>query len=283
MKHSFRDNQDRPVGHWVQHARQRRLWLCKLRAFISFAGTRDRIMLLHVPRGSEILDVGCGGGRPVLTSIGHVTGLEPIPELAAQARQLYPRVEESMAEKMPFPDGQFDAVVSTDILGHIPVPIKDAVMSEMFRVLKPGGITLHLAEADSDGWMARIAKREPVPYRKFWIEAPDHRAMEPAGVQLERFRKAGFTIEKARPYMPIVPAFGSIYAMFKEHKNIPGWLKLARFFDGLVAGKETLCEFLNVLITPLAFLNLFAPAEAGQGLIVKARKPFAAPAAAGVS
>jgi len=233
-------------------------------------------MVLHVPRDSEILDVGCGGGRPVLTSLGRVTGLEPIAELAAQARQLYSIVEEGMAQKMPFPDGQFDAVVSTDILGHIPVPVKDAVMSEMFRVLKPGGITLHLAEADSDGWMARIATLEPVPNRKVWIEAPDHRAMEPVAKQLDRFRKAGFTIEKARPYMPVVPVIGTIYSMFKEHKNLPIWLKAWRFFDGFAAGKETICEILNVAITPLAFLNLFAPPEAGQGLIIKARKPFAA-------
>jgi|GEM_PF-2759893 len=273
---------DRPVENWFRHARQRRrLWLCKIRAFISFAGTRDRIMLLHLKRGSEILDVGCGGGRPVLTAIGRVTGLEPIATLAAQARQIYPNVVESVAEQMPFPDGQFDAVVSTDILGHIPVPIKDAVMSEMFRVLKPGGVTLHLAEADSDGWMARIAKREPEPYRNVWIEEPDHRAMEPARVQLERFRRAGFVVEMARPYMPILPTFGALHFLFKEHKHLPAWLKMACFFDGLVAGNETRCELLNIGLTPLAFVNLFAPVEAGMGLIIKARKPLSAAAPAG--
>ena len=275
MNYATRDSQDRPVGHWVQHARQRRLWLCKIRAFISFAGTRDRIMLLHLRRGSEILDAGCGGGRPVLTAIGRVTGLEPIAELAAQARGIYPEVVESFAEKMPFPDGRFDAVVSTDILGHIPVPIKDAVMSEMFRVLKPGGVTLHLAEADSDGWMARIAKREPGPYRNTWVESPDHRAMETAAVQMDRFRRAGFVIEKARPYMPILPAAGFIYASLKEHRRLPAWLKLVRFFDSLVAGNESLCEIINVVLTPLAFVNLFARVESGLGLIIKARKPLA--------
>ena len=271
-----RDSRDRPVGHWARHARQRRLWLCKARAFTSFAGTRDRIMLRHLPRGAAILDVGCGGGRPVLTAIGRVTGLEPIAELTAQARQLYPTVVESGAEKMPFPDGQFDAVVSTDILGHLPVPIKPAVTAEMFRVLRPGGVTVHLAEADSDGWMARVAKREPVPYQKVWIDEPDHRAMEPAGVQLERFRQAGFVIELARPYMPILPSLGVLHALFREHQRLPAWLKLARFCDSLVAGNEALCEILNVGLTPLAFVNLFAPPEAGLGLIIKARKPLAA-------
>ncbi|HEY4953125.1 MAG TPA: hypothetical protein VII71_07045, partial [Verrucomicrobiae bacterium] len=61
---------------------------------------------------------------------------------------------------------------------------------------------------------------------------------------------------------------------------IPAWLKLARFLDGTVAGNETLCEILNIALTPLAFVNLFAPVEAGMGLIIKARKPLSATAPA---
>jgi len=236
-------------------------------------------MLLHLRRGSEILDVGCGGGRPILTVMGRVTGLEPIAELAAQARQIYPKVVAGKAENMPFPDGQFDAVVSTDILGHIPVPLKSAVISEMFRVLRPGGVTLHFAEADSDGWLARIAKREPEAYHKVWIDGPDHRAMEPAEVQLERFRQAGFEIELARPFFPIMPAYGLTSALLKEHKRLPAWLKLVCFFDGLVKN-AVLAEIIYLVQTPLAFLNYFAPQKAGLGLIIKARKPLVVPAAA---
>jgi len=230
-------------------------------------------MLLHLRPGSKILDVGCGGGRPVLAAIGPTVGLEPIAELAVQARTVYAEVVECGAEAMRLNDGQFDAVVSTDILGHIPVPIKDAVMSEMFRVLRPGGITLHLAEADSNGWLARIAKRESAPYQHVWIDVPDHRAMETAEVQLARFRKAGFVIEKSRPFLPVVVPCGAISVLLKEHKNLPLWLKMFRYCDGILAKNEIICEIANVVLTPLSVINLFAPVGHGLGILIKARKP----------
>jgi SAM-dependent methyltransferase len=230
-------------------------------------------MLLNIKRGSEILDVGCGGGRPVLAAIGRVTGLEPIDELRALAQEVYTEVAKGGAEKMPFPDNRFDAVVSTDILGHIPFAIKDAVISEMFRVLRPSGITVHVAEVDSDGWLMRIAKREPGPYRETCVEAPDHRAMEAAEPLLARFRRAGFVVEKVRPIQPIVPEWGTISNSLSKHRCLSGWLRVWRGLDRLVAGKEIVREIMNVALTPLAVVNLFAPVEAGLGITIVARKP----------
>ena len=269
----YRDSQDRPVGMWSMHARQRRLWLCKLRAFVSMAGLRDRMMLLNLKRGDDILDIGCGGGRPILTTIGRVSGLEPIKELAVQARKVYPEVAEGYAEEMPFPNERFDAVVSTDILGHIPVATKDAVISEIHRVLRPGGMTLHLAEVDSDGWVARIAKREPIPYQKTWVDEPDHRAMEPAGVLIERFRKAGFVIEKAQPMQAIIPQCGFLSVAFREHEKLPVWLKALRSVDRQLSRREVLSEIVCLALTPFAVVNLFGRVESGLGLILRARKP----------
>ena len=44
---------------------------------------------------------------------------------------------ESEAERLPFPDGSFDVVISNGVIDLI--PDKDAVFSELFRVLTPGG------------------------------------------------------------------------------------------------------------------------------------------------
>ena len=43
---------------------------------------------------------------------------------------------------LPFEDGQFDAVVSDQVLEHLEGDPGDAI-DETFRVLKPGGIALH--------------------------------------------------------------------------------------------------------------------------------------------
>ena len=44
---------------------------------------------------------------------------------------------EGEVERLPFPDGSFDVVISNGVIDLI--PDKDAVFSELFRVLRPGG------------------------------------------------------------------------------------------------------------------------------------------------
>ena len=44
---------------------------------------------------------------------------------------------EGEAERLPFEDGSFDVVISNGVIDL--VPDKDAVFSEIFRVLAPGG------------------------------------------------------------------------------------------------------------------------------------------------
>ena len=44
---------------------------------------------------------------------------------------------EGEAERLPFPDRSFDVVISNGVIDLI--PDKDAVFSELYRVLRPGG------------------------------------------------------------------------------------------------------------------------------------------------
>ncbi len=227
---------------------------------------------MHIKRGSKILDVGCGGGRPVLNLLGTVTGLEPIKSLAEQAKGLYPEVCIAFAEAMPFAENTFDAVVSTDILGHIPFEIKDPVLAEIYRVLKPGGITLHIAEVESNGWLAEYGRREPALYRQHWVLAPDHVAMEPAKNLIARFKKAGFQIEIQRPLDPLIPTVGAISTLLKDYPKLPWWLRLLRFMDGGLHANEYVTELANILLTPLFILNWHKPVENATGIMIKARK-----------
>src|SRR5438046_1717236 len=116
-----------------------------LQALTTFAAPR-LVRHARVPPGSRLLDVGCGTGVVAVTAAragARVTGLDLTPELLQAARENC-RVaavdiewHEADVENMPFGAATFDVVVSQ--FGHIFAPRPDVAVSEMLRVLKPGG------------------------------------------------------------------------------------------------------------------------------------------------
>lgn len=98
-----------------------------------------------VSKGDRVLDVACGTGALTLAaakiagSSGAVVGLDPNSDMLAVARAKPAAIEwlEGMAESLPFPDNRFDAVVSQ--FGFMFFEDKRKAISEMMRVLKPGG------------------------------------------------------------------------------------------------------------------------------------------------
>ena len=116
----------------------------------SFAGVANPFSLGRLSPGERVLDLGSGAGTDSLVAAqmvgpgGRVTGIDMTPEMVAKARAAatalgVDNVEflEGEAERLPFPDASFDVVISNGVIDLI--PDKDAVFSEIFRVLAPGG------------------------------------------------------------------------------------------------------------------------------------------------
>ena len=116
----------------------------------SFAGVANPFALEPLGIGEDVLDVGCGAGMDTLIAAqmvgptGSVTGIDMTPEMVAKARQSVAEsrlgtitIVEGSAERMPFVDACFDVIISNGVIDLI--PDKDAVFSEILRVLRPGG------------------------------------------------------------------------------------------------------------------------------------------------
>jgi len=116
----------------------------------SFAGVANPFSLGRLSRGERVLDLGSGAGTDSLVAAqmvgesGRVTGIDMTPEMLAKARAAAAELGaanvefvEGEAERLPFPDGHFDVVISNGVIDLI--PDKDVVFAELNRVLVPGG------------------------------------------------------------------------------------------------------------------------------------------------
>jgi arsenite methyltransferase len=75
---------------------------------------------------------------------GHVTGIDVTPEILARARAAATEMRatntefvDGDVERLPFADESFDVAISNGVIDLI--SNKDAVFSELYRVLRPGG------------------------------------------------------------------------------------------------------------------------------------------------
>jgi ubiquinone/menaquinone biosynthesis C-methylase UbiE len=156
----------------------------------------------NVKRGSRVLDLGCGEGVLALLKRKDVEllGVDISPELLGLARRNgYDRVYVADLTALPFADHSFDYVVSLDVLGHISFTQKAAVLSEIKRVLKPEGATLHGIEClDRDRHQDYDAMSEE-KLRQF-VAIDGHIGLEDDDEHTDRFRALFKNVEARSRY-----------------------------------------------------------------------------------
>jgi SAM-dependent methyltransferase len=116
----------------------------------SFAGVGNHFKLGSLDRGETVLDLGCGAGTDLLVSAqmvgpeGKAIGIDMTKAMVTRARQSASdmgltnvTVYEGLIEKVPLDDESVDVVISNGVIDL--VPDKDAVFSEIWRVLRSGG------------------------------------------------------------------------------------------------------------------------------------------------
>jgi len=103
--------------------------------------------LARVSSRENLLDIAIGTGKIAQAFTGrakYVVGLDICPKMAAYAKGKADKIFLADAEKLPFKNDSFDACVCRQGMQFMEL---DAALSEIYRVLKPGGrvILCHLA------------------------------------------------------------------------------------------------------------------------------------------
>jgi ubiquinone/menaquinone biosynthesis C-methylase UbiE len=145
----------------------------------------------NVRAGSAVLELGCGAGMLALLKRKGImlTGVDLSNESAIAARRNgYDATYSAELSNLPFPDDSFDYVVSLDVIGHIGMEEKDAVLAEIKRVLRPGGVTLHGIECTDHSAQKNYDEMSAEELRHF-VEIDGHVGLEEEQEHGARFQK----------------------------------------------------------------------------------------------
>jgi cyclopropane fatty-acyl-phospholipid synthase-like methyltransferase len=145
----------------------------------------------NVRAGATVLDIGCGAGMLALLKRKGVTlaGVDLSAECALASRSNgYDVTFASELSHLPFDDASFDYVVSLDVLGHVGFEEKDAVLAEVRRVLRPGGVTLHGIEC-TDRRAQKSYEEMTADELRHFISVDGHVGLEEEQEHVARFRR----------------------------------------------------------------------------------------------
>jgi ubiquinone/menaquinone biosynthesis C-methylase UbiE len=151
--------------------------------------------------GGKLLDVGCGTGFIIHLAVGifdEIHGIDITPAMMARVRTGLGNItlHQAPAENMPFADASFDAVTAYSFVDH--VADQGALLSEVARVLKPGGIFYADLIPNRLFWqsLSQLADNEErklsdiVAREAGMVTGNDRKVEQQFGIAAELFRRA---------------------------------------------------------------------------------------------
>jgi ubiquinone/menaquinone biosynthesis C-methylase UbiE len=157
--------------------------------------------------GMRLCDVACGTGRTLKQlAAAHPKlrfyGVDISPYYIQTARKVLCNVPDvslvaENAETLPFVDGHFDVVTCVYLFHELPRAVRRRVFSELYRVLKPGGLLVveDSAQPADSGPAALFLRNFPKQYHEpFYADYLDDELGDVA-------REIGFTVDAVEPHL----------------------------------------------------------------------------------
>ena len=180
MPQKDRDLYSRTLAYYESHAAE------LFSTYSSVASPFEEAFSEIFPAGGSILDVGCGSGREVkaLLRMGYdARGMESSEALCRLVRESIPELSQrifkgTMPDNVPPAldrEGQWDGILCSAVLQHIPDSLISGCLSFFQRQLKPEGrlfltVPLRYPTEDDKDVSGRFFKVRPVKEYTRWLE-----------------------------------------------------------------------------------------------------------------
>lgn len=195
----------------------------------------------YVPSGSTVVELGCAGGVRYFGSRYRMIGCDLSFSALLKLDEVYEaRLQADASCCLPLLDNSVDAVVSSYFWEHIPPGVKPKILSEISRILRPGGKLIFLYDVETDNpLVCRYRDLDRALYERLFIEGDGHLGYQRPVVNFSIFKEAGFRLVKHQ-------------GMEKTWLQSPSaYIKLAQFG----AGSQRLDAFARrIQLPPLLYL-----------------------------
>lgn len=219
-----------------------------------------RELALSILRGSaltgdRLLDVGCGtgAGQSAFAEFGTVFGVDFSQEaLEFSGSRGLTLLAKANAEVLPIRTSSVDAVVTLDTIEHVPDDV--AALSEIARVLKPGGLLLMNVPAFMFLWGPHDVA---LMHQRRYTVGSARRAVSAAGLEIER---ATYSVFLLFPFVIASRIFGKLKGGEPSAKlpDLPRWFQA--FLGWVMRAELALIRRVNL--------------PWGSSVVIVARKPF---------
>ncbi len=146
----------------------------------------------HAPKGSRLLELGCGSGLQLAATRYKVTAVElSLASLKGTPEGYRHRIQADVAS-LDFRPNSFDAIAASCFWEHLIPEQKEVLLEKFSRWLRPGGVVILLFDTASQNPCFRWFRKHEELYKRCFVENDGHVGLETATVNLARFEKHGF-------------------------------------------------------------------------------------------
>ena len=171
-----------------------------------------------------IVELGCASGVDYFGSRFNMFGVDLSFE-SLKGLYNYQLGLQADATKLPFADKSVDGVISSYFWEHIPPSIKDKMLIEFKRVLKPGGKIVFLYDVETQNELVGLLKIDnPQRYQELFLDGDGHFGYETPQINKERFQNHGFEIVKHFGMERTWVQSNSVFEKLRHLKGFTGFI-----------------------------------------------------------
>lgn len=193
---------------------------------------------------STLLELGCASGVDYFGSRYNMIGLD-LSYSSLKGISNYKYRIQADANNLPLQDNSIDGIISSYFWEHIPPNIKDQMLKEFKRVLKPKGKIILLYDMETQNTLINKLKKIDIGlYKELFIDKDGHLGYETAAENLARFKAFDLDILKHFGMERTWFQSNSVYVKLQTVSGIIGlWGKIGRFL-----GRTKIGNLLNIML-----------------------------------